>query len=417
MNFKRIIALALAVVLALSVVGCQSGGKDKSWAAKLGDETISAGVYVLNVMAGLNNAQMKADPAVEDFLAAEIEGKTGSQLTKEFALEETKRQLATHSKFVELGLTLTEEEKQSYESYGKDMYAAAADMYKANGVSEQSVIDYNRYSFEAYKVFQAIYGPGGEKGATPADMSTYFAENYNIAYIVPYLKIDEMTGAPLEGEALAKMVAESDAAYKAVQEGKNIADVIYEVGTAQMGEGAQAPERGEDTNYLMVVEKENAGTFPPVVYEHLATAANDSIALVEDDTFRLIIKKVDETKAPEKLSEYYYLQMLPQMKQTEFMDLTLEWANAATVEINQGAIDHFTGEKVQKETDAYWAAQASSSDAAAAPSSLPADASTPGNEPAPSEGASSESASSESVASESASSESSSAAASSSTAG
>lgn len=384
MNFKKIAALALAAAMTLSVAGCGSSGKDKSWAAKLGDETISAGVYVLNVMSGLNVASMKADPTAPDFLLADIEGKTGSQMVKDYAMEETKRQLSTHQKFVELGLTIDDTEKQSYESYAKQMYASDTDMYKANGVSEQSLIDYNRYSYEAYKVFNAVYGEGGEKGATAEEMSAYFAENYNVAYIVPFLKVDGMTGAPLEGDALTKMMVDSDAAYKSIQEGKNIADVIYEVGVAQLGEGAEAPERGDDTNYLMVVEKENAGTFPPIVYEHLATAANDGLALVEDETFRLIIKKVDEATAPADLSQYYYMQMLPQSKNEEFLALTLEWANAAEITLNQPAIDHFTGEKVKKETDAYLASKAASSDAAAAvPSSLPSDESTPGNEPAP----------------------------------
>lgn len=383
MNFKKITALALAAVLTLSVTGCGSSGKDKSWAAKLGDETISAGVYVLNVMSGLNVVSMKADPTAADFLTVDIEGKTGSQMVKDYAMEETKRQLSTHQKFVELGLTITDVEKKSYEDYAKQMYTTDTDMYKANGVSEQSLIDYNRYSYEAYKVFQAIYGEGGEKGATAEEMSAYFAENYNIAYIVPFLKVDEMTGTPLEGDALTKMLADSDSAYKSIQDGKNIADVIYEVGAAQLGEGAEKPERGEDSNYLMVVEKENAGTFPPVVYEHLATAPNDGLALVEDETFRLIIKKVDEKTAPADLSSYYYMQMLPQMKNEEYLALTLEWANAATITLNQPAIDHFSGEKVKKETDAYLDAQASSDAAAAVPSSLPSNENTPGNLPAP----------------------------------
>ncbi|MEG1777858.1 MAG: hypothetical protein RR209_02680, partial [Angelakisella sp.] len=369
--------------LALSVTGCGASSKDKSWAVKLGDETISAGVYVLNVMAGLNTASMKVAEGVSDFMTADIEGKTGSQLVKDYAMDETKRQLATHAKFVELGLSMSEAEKSSYESYAKEMYAGDSNMYKANGVSEQSLIDYNRYSMEAYKVFQKVYGPEGEKAATQAEMNTYFTENYNLAYVVPYLKVDGATSAPLEGDAKTKMLAESDAAFKAIKDGtKSIVEVVYEVGSAQLPEGTAKPERGDDADYMMVVEKQNVGTFPPIVYEHLAKAENGSLEMVEDDIFRLIIQKIDETKAPEKLVSYYYLQMLPEMKQQEYLDLTLEWANAAKLEINQPAIDHFSGEKVKKETDAYMAAQSSSA-AANAPSSLPADAETAGNAPAP----------------------------------
>ncbi|MEG1778320.1 MAG: hypothetical protein RR209_05010, partial [Angelakisella sp.] len=65
---KKITALVLAMMLALSATGCGASGKDKSWAVKLGDETVSAGVYVLNVMAGLNTASMKAGDGVADFM-------------------------------------------------------------------------------------------------------------------------------------------------------------------------------------------------------------------------------------------------------------------------------------------------------------------------------------------------------------
>lgn len=355
MMLKKTAAVLLAATMVVTVAGCSS---DKSWAAQLGEQKISAGVYSLNLMTGLNEAArvagMTLEPGASDIFKADIDGKTGSQYIIDFAKEETMRQLAVDKKFAELELTISDEEKKSYEDYAKEMYATDAEMFKSIGVSEQSVIDYNRFNYQNYLVFSKVYSEGGEKAPTAGDADKYFAENYYTCYAVPFLKVDPTTGAPLEGDALTAVQSNADAALKTINEGKSIVDVVHEESNKQLPEGSEPYARGEDTDYVMVVDKANmSGSFPPVLTEHLATAAVGSVQKIEDDQFVILVQKLDETKPNAEMSNYYYTQMLPQLKNDEYRALMLEWANGYGITFNDAAIKHYTGEKIKKDTDAY----------------------------------------------------------------
>lgn len=365
MYFKKTAALLLAATMIVTAAGCSS--KDLSWAAQLGDEKISAGVYVLNIMSGLNAASQKVGAGASDFMAGEIDGKPAADFVKDFARDETIRQLATNQKFVALGLSLSDADKKGYEDYAKQMYAQETDMYKANGVSEQTLIDFNRYSYQAYQVFIATYTGTGEKAATAEEMAKYFSDTYYMAYVVPYLKVDGATGAPLDDAALKAVSDQVAAAMAEIEGGKNITDIIHAVGTAQMPAGTEAPAKGEDSDYIMAIEKVDTGYFPAAITAYLPTAEVGKLSKVEDEQFQLIVQKLDETKPDAKLAEFYYSQALPQMKNEEYNALSLEWGNAAGITWNDAALTHYTGTKVKKETDAYRkAAEAAASSAAAA---------------------------------------------------
>ena len=324
MKLNKIVALLLAVTMLLTTAACGQSGKDLSWTAKLGDQTIAAGVYVLNVVAGLNAASMAVDPTQEGFLEADIDGKKVAQFVADFAKDETMRQLATDKKFKELGLTLTEEEKQNYEGYAKEMYASEKELYQANGISEQSMVEYNRDSIQAYKVFQALYTGEGEKAATTQEMKDYFAETYHLAYVVPYLKVDEMTGAPLDEAKLAEVSTKVNTDLAAVKDGSmTMADLVYRE-LYQSDDAAQGTDRGEDVNYMMPIEKVG-GMWPAVLTEHLAAATVGEISLIEDETYKLIVQKSDEKAVGDELATLYYESLLPSLKQTEFSDLCTQW--------------------------------------------------------------------------------------------
>lgn len=379
---KKVIAALTASLLAVSVAGCGSS-KDKSWVAQLGDEKISSGVYVLNLMSAQNYASMIAPAGTEDLLTADIEGKKGSAYIQDYALNETKRQMAIHNKFVELGLTHSDEDKALYEKYGKDMYSYDSEVFAAAGITEQDAIDVNKYSLETFRVFEALYAGEGEYAASEDEKLKYFADNYYLAYVVPFVKLAE-DYSPLEGDALQQVIDDSNRAYEDIKNGKDIIDVIHEVAYSKVT-GSEVPERGEDSEYMMVVDKQNSGMYPEVLSNHLAQAKVGDLALIEDETFRIIVKKLDETNPDKEIATYYYDQMLPQLKQADYMALTEEWVKGLEIKLNDSAIKHYTPEKLKKDTDAFFAAQSSS--AASSTSSVESDASSSSSDTSSSESA------------------------------
>lgn len=357
MNIKRLTAITLAVLMLATAVGCSS---DKSWVAQLGEEKISAGVYSMNLMMGLNAAETASGTSAEvgkdDIFKVDIDGKTGSQYIIDYAKDETMRMLATDKKFKELGMEMSEEDETSYQEYAKNMYASDTEMFSALGVSEQSLLDYNRYSYQKYLLFDKLYSEGGEFAPPEEEAIGYFAENYYTAYVAPYLKLDSSTGMPLSEDALAEVRAKAAADLASITGGsKSIVDVVYEVTVQSMPEGSEIPEResGKDYEYQMVIDKLDQGYYPALLVEHLATAAIGEIKMIEDDQFIMIVQKQDENKVQSELANYYYSHALPTIKNEEYNAKCLEWANEYGVTFNDAAVKHYTGEKLKKDTDAY----------------------------------------------------------------
>ena len=350
MKLKKLAALVLAGTMVLSVAGC--GSSDKSWAAKSGEETVSAGMYILNVMSGLSMAtqQIEADA---DFETAEIEGVSTSDYVIDYAKEETSRQLALHSKFVELGLELTEAEVGEYKAYAKQMYDQSGDLYKSNGVTLEAVEDANRISIETFKVFQNLYGKDGEFGYTEDDAKAYFEENFYLAYVVALPKIDSTTGVALDEAGLAAVKTQADAYMKEIEEGRNIVDVIVAEGMKTLAEGTETPARGEDEDYQMIIGKTDLTNFPESLITHLSTAVVDEVVMVEDDIFHMIVKKADASAAKSELVISYYEQLLPSIKGEEYMTLVDTWGAALEVTYNEDAVAEYSPEKVKKITDDY----------------------------------------------------------------
>ena len=416
----KVLALLLALCLMVGVTGCgsredsalgasdvsapeeqpvETNAQDTTAALTAGEDTISAGVYIINIMTGINEASSKAvtiNPLIsslDEVLATDLDGISASDYIKEFASAASARQLATHKKFVELGLTLSESDISTYENYARSIYAQSGDLYRATGVSEQAVMDYNRLSLESYQVFQHLYGEGGEYDATIEEKRATFDENYNLAEMLVFYKIDTTTYEPLAEDLLAEVEIQAEDYYQRALSGESMADLLFDKASSELGEGEELPERGSDEEYYMVVDKvDNGYYYPSVLIEHLNTAENDSIAKIEDEHYIIVVKKLSSDSASDELISNYYSQMLPTVKAQEYSDLATSWSEELSITYSADVLNTFTPEKVVADTNAYDEALAAQNEAAQSAAS----------ESSASESSASESAASESAASESA---------------
>lgn len=414
MKKMKVLAFLLALSLMLTAVGCagdsnavgtsdvsssqaeeqpvETNAQDTAAALTAGKDSISAGVYIIDIMTGINEAGSKAvavNPLIsslDDVLATDLDGISGSDYIKEFASAAAARQLAIHKKFVELGLTLSDSDVSTYESYARSIYAQSGDLYRATGVSEQAVMDYNRLSLESYKLFQHLYSDGGEYGATIEEKRATFDENYNLAEMLVFYKIDTTTYEPLEESIVGEVQTLAESYYQRALSGENMADLLFEKASSELAEGEELPERGSDEEYYMVVDKvDNGYYYPTVLIDHLNQAEDNSIAKIEDDHYIIVVKKLSSAQASDELISNYYEQMLPTVKAEEYNDLADSWSKELSISYSADVLNTFTPEKVVADTNAYDEALAAENAAAA--------------ESAASESAASESAASDSEAS------------------
>ena len=175
---KKLVAGVSACLLLVSTLsGCYS--EDKAWAARRGDDTAPIGAYIYY----LSNAYQEALTLVEDDTKSvfdqEIEGKDGTQWVKDRARESLKLMYYVDQRMEDLGLTLDEDDQSQIESLTGSQWSAYSASFDQYGIAQTSVERaYSQFIVEYQKVFEAIYGPGGEKEVSDDELREYYEGAY-----------------------------------------------------------------------------------------------------------------------------------------------------------------------------------------------------------------------------------------------
>ena len=124
---KKALAAVLALALALAA-GCSS--KDTSWVARSGEDTIPAGVYLVELMMGYNEAASQLY-GEGDILKSTIEDTPVPQYITDYAKKECANLLAIRKEFQSRGLSVGEEENQQAADYTDYLYSIGESFYQA----------------------------------------------------------------------------------------------------------------------------------------------------------------------------------------------------------------------------------------------------------------------------------------------
>ena len=356
MKMKKIVALILALMLALSAAGCSTG--DTSWVAKSGDTVITPGMYITYLMMGINDAAAKAsDP--EDPLSGEIDGIPAKEYVINYAKREITKYLGGAEKFRALGLSLSEDDIAQYQDYADYIYELGGEYYEMAGVSKDSVLAINENSMKAALVFDAVYGEGGELEMTEEEYDQAFADTYYRAYYYVFPKVDFTTGSPLSEEEIDQARADAEDFYAKVKAGGNFVDLMYEYRVSHLEEGEEVPERYEDEQYEYLFYKDDTNV-PPAFLNGLSAAADGDVFKIEDEYYYYVVCKLPISELAEDTKELYRLSLLQETKYDEFVVELEKWGNELEVEYNDAALKAYTPEKVKKDADAYAASAGSS---------------------------------------------------------
>ncbi|MBO7520566.1 MAG: hypothetical protein J6T73_07300, partial [Clostridia bacterium] len=185
---KRIIALVLVALLALSFTACHKKGET---AVKVGDLKFSSGYYACVLFFTDSSARTKVKEQLEeagestddiDYYSQKIDGKKYVDWVKEETISTIKKIAAAKIYCKENKLELGDDEAQmkSYAEYYWDSYGYS-EILPDNGVSKETLIAYmTDLSYEDL-YFNHIFGADGEKAITEKQLKKELSDNYALA--------------------------------------------------------------------------------------------------------------------------------------------------------------------------------------------------------------------------------------------
>lgn len=173
---KRAAALLLAVVLGLSLTGCYNEGL--TWAAKTGDTELPIGMYIYYLSVAYNEAAAQIDTDTE-VLKGEVEGTPADEWIKDRAKSYIQQYCWMQDEMERLGLTMTDDDYTEALQTTQSYWTYFGSSLEEFGIAETSYdMAYSQYNVMYLKVFQALYGEGGEREISEDELRTHFEDTY-----------------------------------------------------------------------------------------------------------------------------------------------------------------------------------------------------------------------------------------------
>ena len=366
---KKALAAVLALALALAA-GCSS--KDTSWVARSGEDAIPAGVYLVELMMGYNEAASQLY-GEGDILKSTIEDTPVPQYITDYAKKECANLLAIRKEFQSRGLSVGEEENQQAADYTDYLYSIGESFYQANGVEKEAVRFINDTTMMSLAVFSSIYGEGGEKEVSKAELEKEFSSRYTRSRYIVFPKVDITTGAPLAQEELDANKEQADQYYQRAKEGESFPALIHQYTKEKNPEGAG--EQQADNAYDIYLEN-NAGYFSPVYEQGIVAAADNEVGQLEDEYCIYLYQKLPLMEGDSARVDSYLSSLLQTMKYDEYMETTTTWGSSLEVTYNNAALAVYTPAKL-KMTAEQLEGESSSSPESSTPESSTPESSTP----------------------------------------
>lgn len=319
---KKIASGALALLMAASLTAC---GGDTSWAYRSENATVTSGMYVGLSIQALNSAfAVDGYDSSKSPFKQDLEGKDGTQWIQDKAAELSREYLAVEEKFQEMGLSFTDEEESSFNN-NVELYWTTLRMsstYEGEGCSKESFTKILRNSAKKNKIFEAVYGEGGEKEVPVDELKTIFATDYAKGTYIT-VSLTDSDGNALTG---ADLIAKKDEAQKLLDQingGEDIEKVKAEYNDTDVS---------EDSSVVVSRSNENLSTVGSAIVKGKA----GDTGMVTDDKYAYVYLVQDPLSG--ETFEKYRSTVLQNLKSDEYDELVAQWASGLSVETNSAAV-------------------------------------------------------------------------------
>lgn len=385
-NFKRISIAALCSAVAFSFTACGNNlaGADTTYGAVIDDYKVPAGVFIAMQMDAYYDAAYYTEPTEEEsdeasteeettesdsteteettttpFTDKVIEDKPVREWINDEATTKMQEFVAIENKFDEYGLAFEDNEKEKNSIYLDSLWEYYGEYYEELGISENSQLLIMLNSTKRDMVFDYIYGNGGEKEISEADIRSYLEENNKrINFIEMELKDGEGNLLKSDGKAEIKEIAEGY--IERIKNGEEFADVSKEysdyydklVADAIESTDNDESETSDDTveatsSYIdneTLISKDGNSPSTAVVEKAFESNTGD-VFLVEEDEVYYVVAVLDLYA-----DEEYYTEnektARHALKDDEFDETVTSWTLSQNVEKNDAAYKRYKIEKL-----------------------------------------------------------------------
>lgn len=362
---KRIAAILLVAVMALSLTGCG----DTSWIMKAGDLSVNSGLYIYYQTQGYVDAIYTL--ASEDITyyyyymygyslvdEAYDDTQTIGDYMNSYAIDMCKQYVVVEHLFNELGLELSEDDKSYIKAQTNSTWANSSAKLEDIGISKSTLEMAITSSVKEELVFNAYYEVGGVAGTTEEIIQSYFEEEYaRIKYMTFNFveSADDAIDATVKSEQLALAQSYLDRA----NAGEDFDDLIeeYNAYLISIAETEETEETAEDTSEETedeVVEAEDDeyenesiisvdGTSPSekfVGYVFNNCKVNE-YSIIQDDTNFYLVHRLDILEREDIYNENR-LYLISEIYDSNYTSLINKTLAGYDIVINEKSVKRYT---------------------------------------------------------------------------
>ncbi len=341
-NFMRKLAAPFALLFAVvAFSGCYN--EENLWAARKGTLTLPIGGYIYYLNSAAGDARTKI-PTGQEVLKSKIDGKSAETWIRDAGLESIKSFFYINEKFEEMGLSLEEDDITSMESYVDNMWASFGSSMEKAGVSKESFqLIYADFSLKQSAIFDALYGPNGEKAVSDKELTDYYEDTY-YAYEYFTVSVPTIEDTTEESSAASAEKKVDEAAKSKIKEKLQQYSEKIKKGDLTVTEAADAyaKENNLESNGYNTYAGKKTDAYSEISKAVLALDENDA-QVIESGTTALVLAR--KTPIAEKSQEMLKdkdsrINILSDMKWEEFTTWVKEQsANIEGIVFNDSAIN------------------------------------------------------------------------------
>ena len=337
--FKKVTAGLLAAATLVSFAGCS--GSDTTWTYKLGDYTVTSGMYV-----GLSLTAYQEAQALEGFDASktpfdqELEGEDGLKWVTDEAESLARNYLAVEQKFDEMGLTVDEESQKTMDTNAEAYYNYLDQVYgyadKGFGLESYKKLQLNQY--KSSSIFNKIYGEGGSEEVKDDELKDIFYSDYAKVFYIPVTT----TVTAEDGTKSNRDQADIDADIETLTNRLEAGDDFQAILNDYFADEETVPNASQ---YYAIVKKGDSQT-PQDILNFAFDSEIGDVGKSVDSTASFVLKKLDITESEEDFTNYR-VNLLSNLKAEEFNAKVDEWGQAIELEKNERALSKHSPKNIK----------------------------------------------------------------------
>ena len=313
------------------------------------------GIYLAFLLDGYSQvvSEESLDTTEGDVLSQDLsDGTSVVDRVKEVAKENVSQVLFAMSELKRLGVEMTEEDNSMVDTQSSSMWTYYSQFsnnaYENNGTSEESFKTYNRYNYSVTKLFETLYGEGGEKEISVDDLLDYFGSNYYSFKTLSAPLVDTSTGDTLDDSTVNETKERLDDYVTQLNDGVSF-DTVQALENIATGVADTSEDEDPIETQANVLD---AATISTSISEDAVTQlesaeVNEAFA-IETDTYYWVIQKceLDVSEGSEDFTNNR-LNIMNALKGEEYDTWLTEQGNSLDMTVNNHAVNYYSPKKLK----------------------------------------------------------------------